>query len=390
MKPGPESPQALADRIEVTAVMPCLNEENSLGICIEKAQRCFRDLGIRGEVVVADNGSTDRSVEIAEGLGARVVREQRKGYGAALTAGILAARGEIIVMADSDDSYDWLSIGDFVARIREGCDVVIGNRFTGGIEPGAMPALHRYVGNPMLSLITRVFYGIPIGDFHCGMRAFTRDAFRRMKVRAQGMEFATEMVVYSAQAGLRVGEIPTRLFPDKRNRAPHLRSFRDGWRHLRFIFTYAPDYLYLLPGSMLFGLGLLGLISLSSGPIQIKSVWFGIHFLALSSLFCLAGTNLIIFGVLAKTYHAAYHPQPRSLFSKFIEHFTLERGIIAGAGIAAIGLTGDLMILGEWLMRGRGAMQHTIHQAFVWTTAIATGTEIVFASFLLNMMRNRP
>ena len=221
--------------IHVTAVMPCLNEERTLGGCIEKAQRAFREMGIVGEVVVADNGSTDRSVAIAESLGARVVHEPRKGYGSALMAGIADARGRVVVMADADDSYDWTSLGEFVKKMDEGYDLVMGNRFKGGIEPGAMPALHRYLGNPVLSTLARVMYGIPIADFHCGMRAFTREAFERMNPRTPGMEFATEMVINASHAGLRIAEIPTRLYPDKRDRAPHLRPFRDGWRNLRFM-----------------------------------------------------------------------------------------------------------------------------------------------------------
>ena len=236
--------------ILVSAVMPCLNEEKTLGLCIDKIQRAFDEMGITGEIVVADNGSSDRSVEIAESLGARVVRERRKGYGSALLAGISAARGRIVVMADADDSYDWSVLGDFVRKIEEGHDLVMGNRFKGGIEPGAMPPLHRYFGNPVLSMLARVMYRIPINDFHCGMRAFTRESFDRMKVRTAGMEFATEMVVNASHAGLRIAEIPTRLYPDKRDRPPHLRSFRDGWRHLRFMLTYAPDWLYLVPGGI--------------------------------------------------------------------------------------------------------------------------------------------
>jgi len=387
MKPNPDLSSAGITEIYVSAVMPCLNEESSLGICIEKAQRRFRELGIVGEVVIADNGSTDRSVAIAESLGARVIHETRKGYGAALTAGIIAARGRIVIMADSDDSYDWLALGDFVTKIEEGFDLVMGNRFKGGIEPGAMPPLHRYLGNPVLSTITRQFYHIPIGDFHCGMRAFTRDAFERMKLRTRGMEFATEMVVHAAQAGLRIGEIPTKLFPDKRNRPPHLRSFRDGWRHLRFIVTYAPDYLYLVPGSLLLMLGTIGLLGLSKGPIEIAGIHLGVHFLALASLLFLAGINLMTFGLLAKAYHARWHAPPPSLFTAFFKHFTLEKGLTLGLAIAAAGIIADGVILSEWMARSRGAMPDTIHAAFAATTAIVSGMQIVFASFLLNMFR---
>src|SRR5262245_39283735 len=284
----------------VTAVMPCLNEERTLATCIQKAQQCFRELGIEGEVVIADNGSTDRSVEIAESLGARVVHQPIRGYGAALTKGIESARGEIVIMADADDSYDWLAMGPFIARIREGYDLVMGNRFKGGIERGAMPPLHRYLGNPVLSTLARIVHRAPIGDFHCGMRAFTKAAFLRMKVRTTGMEFATEMVVNAVRSGLRVSEVPTKLKPDGRNRPPHLRSFRDGWRHLRFIITYAPNYLYVAPGSFMMVLGLMLVAARARGPIEIAGQYLGIHFLALGCVLLLTGFNILNLGVIAK------------------------------------------------------------------------------------------
>lgn len=376
--------------IRVSAVMPCLNEENSLGICIEKAQRCFRELGIKGEVIVADNGSSDASVAIAEKLGARVVHESRKGYGAALQAGINAAAGEIVIMADADDSYDWLAMGGFIEKVETGYDLVIGNRFKGGIQAGAMPALHRYLGNPVLSFITRTFYRIPLGDFHCGMRAFRREAMLRAAPATPGMEFATEMVICAAQAGLRIGEIPTRLYPDQRGRPPHLRSFRDGWRHLRFLLTYAPDYLYLLPGVLLALPGLLGLIALAGGPITWGKHPLGIHYLALASLLFTTGISLVIFGLLAKAYnHARTTQAPASLFRHFVESFTLERGLIVGALVAGGGILIDAFILNAWLNRGQGGMSDTIHAAFVATTAVGTGIQVIFSSFLLTMLRDR-
>lgn len=386
----PSSDRDLGSGIRVSAVMPCLNEENSLGICIEKAQRCFRELGVQGEIVVADNGSTDGSIAIAEALGARVVHEPRKGYGSALQAGIHAAAGEIIIMADADDSYDWSTMGTFIDKIDAGYDLVMGNRFKGGIQPGAMPPLHRYLGNPVLSLISRIFYRIPLGDFHCGMRAFRREAMLRAAPTTPGMEFATEMIICAAQAGLLIGEIPTRLYPDRRGRPPHLRSFRDGWRHLRFLLTYAPDYLYLLPGLMLSMPGLVGLISLADGPANWAGHHLGIHYLALSSLLFTTGTSLLIFGLLAKAYNHARYPQlAASLFRHFVEKFTLERGLIFGALIAGGGILTDAFILQKWMNRGHGEMSDTIHAAFVATTAVGTGIQIIFSSFLLTMLRDR-
>jgi len=383
------SPAAGEAAIHVSAVMPCLNEERTLALCIEKVQRAFRERGLVGEVVVADNGSTDRSVAIAEALGARVVHEPRKGYGAALAAGINAARGRVVVMADADDSYDWASLGDFVAKVDEGYDLVMGNRFKGGIEPGAMPPLHRYLGNPVLSTLARWMYRIPIGDFHCGMRAFTREAFLRMKPRTPGMEFATEMVVNASHAGLRIAEIPTRLFPDKRDRPPHLRSFRDGWRHLRFMMTYAPDWLYLLPGGLLSLLGGAGMLLLMGGPVAYGGIRLGIHFLALASLFSLLGANVIGFGLLARLINAARNPiAPGSAFAWLLRHFNLERGLLLGGGLAFVGLGIDAWILLAWIARGYGDMAETVHLAFVATTLSALGINAMFGAFLFNMVKD--
>jgi glycosyltransferase involved in cell wall biosynthesis len=369
--------------------MPCLNEEKTIGMCIEKAQRAFRTMGIIGEVVVADNGSTDNSVGVAERLGARVVHEPRMGYGSALIAGIRASKGCVVVMADADDSYDWTSIGEYVKKIEEGYDLVMGNRFKGGIEPGAMPALHRYLGNPVLSTLARVMYRIPIADFHCGMRAFTREAFDRMCVRTPGMEFATEMIVNASHAGLRIAEIPTRLYPDKRDRAPHLRSFRDGWRHLRFMLTYAPDWLYLAPGGLLSLLGVLGMALLAPGPLLVGNVRLGIHFLALASLFALLGANVIWFGFLARLINSRRNPiDADSNFGRLLKHFTLERGLVLGSVLAASGLAIDVWILLEWISRGYGDMTGTVHVAFVASTVFVLGVNAIFGVFLFNMIRD--
>jgi glycosyltransferase involved in cell wall biosynthesis len=378
-----------AGQVYVSAVMPCLNEEKTISLCIEKAQRAFREMGIVGEVVVADNGSADGSVSIAELLGARVVREPRKGYGSALMAGVATARGSIVVMADADDSYDWASLGDFVKKIEEGYDLVMGNRFKGGIEPGAMPPLHRYLGNPVLSTLARVMYRIPIADFHCGMRAFTREAFDRMGVRTTGMEFATEMIVNASHAGLRIAEIPTRLYPDKRDRPPHLRSFRDGWRHLRFMLTYAPDWLYLVPGGFLSLIGVLGMALLASGPLVVGNVKLGVHFLALASLCTLLGANVIGFGLLARLTNARRNPiTTDSNFGCLLKYFTLERGLMLGVGLAASGLAIDIWILLEWISRGYGDMRDTVHVAFIASTVFLLGVNSVFGVFLLNMVRD--
>lgn len=379
----PESAPAVA----VSAVIPCLNEEQTLAICIEKAFRSFAELEVRGEVVVADNGSTDRSVEIARKLGARVVHERRKGYGAALFRGICESRGNIIVMADADDSYDWSAIAPFVRKVQEGYDLVMGNRFRGGIRPGAMPKLHRYLGNPLLSLVARVAFHTEIGDFHCGMRAFTRGAFDLMRLRTTGMEFATEIVANAAHQGLRIAEIPVVLHPDKRNRPPHLRSFRDGWRHLRFILTYAPDHLYIVPGALLLLTGVVLEALLARGPVTIGKLYLGIHFVALGALLALVGFNIINLGVLAKTLMSNRYVGLRSRTVALVRRsFSLEAGLIAGSLLMAAGTAIDCALAAHWLTYYGTSMESSIHPAFVATTAIVLGLNLICSSFLLNMI----
>lgn len=376
-----------ARSIAVSAVIPCLNEEETLAICIQKALSSFLKLGLEGEVVVADNGSTDRSVEIAEKLGARVVHERRKGYGSALLRGISESKGEIIVMADADDSYDWGAIGPFVRKVREGYDLVMGNRFRGGIHPGAMPRLHRYLGNPVLSLVARVAFRTDIGDFHCGMRAFTRAAFDRMHLRTTGMEFATEMVANAAHQRLRIAEIPIELHRDKRSRPPHLRSFRDGWRHLRFILTYAPDHLYLIPGSLMLLAGLALEAILVRGPVMIGGLYVGVHFVALSALLTLVGFNVINLGVLAKTLMSQRYNGINSRTVHFVrQRFSLEAGLIAGFVLIAAGAAIDTGIAAHWIMSYGVPMDSTVHLAFVATTAVVLGLNLICTSFLLNLI----
>lgn len=371
----------------MTAVIPCLDEERTVGTCVAKALESFRSLGLAGEVVVVDNGSTDGSARIARAGGARVVHEPVKGYGAALRAGIESAQGSIIVMGDGDDSYDWGAIGPFVRKIQEGYDLVIGNRFKGGILPGAMPPLHRYLGNPVLSAITRLAFGVKVGDVHCGMRAFTKEAFARLQAGTPGMEFATEMIANAANHGLRIAEVPTRLYPDKRGRPPHLRSFRDGWRHLRFILTHAPDYLYLGPGALLLGSGLVLQLLLLRGPVQLGGLYFGTHYLALGAMLALVGFNVINLGVLAKAVMARRYPALKSrMLSLLTGRYTLEIGLIIGASMMLAGLAVDGAILVERLSNPGVPMESTVHLAFFATTIVGLGLNLLFSSFLLAMV----
>ncbi len=373
--------------IEVSAVMPCLNEEQTVGTCIEKAINCFAALGIRGEVVVGDNGSTDRSKEIAESLGARVVHQPVRGYGAALQAAISASRGRYCIMADCDDSYDWSSMGPFVEKLREGYDLVMGTRLKGTILPGAMPPLHRYFGNPFLSGIMNVFFRTGVSDAHCGMRGFSRASYETMNLQATGMEFATEMVVKAKNRDLKITEIPITLHKDGRSGAPHLRSFRDGWRHLRWLLFYAPDYLYLVPGFLLFIPGLILQALLLLGPIVIWGFYLGVHWLALGCLMSLLGFQILSLGAFAKTFAMNNQFEMRGrVFAKMLGWFTLEAGMAVGALMIFLGLLADLSILATWLSRGMGHLGST-HTVFVATTTIALGFQVVFSSFFLAMFK---
>lgn len=372
--------------IEVSAVMPCLNEEKTIGNCIEKAREAFRRLGIQGEVVVSDNGSTDDSVTISTEMGARVVHCPVKGYGAALINGINSARGDIVVMADADDTYDWSAIGEFVNKVKEGYDLVMGNRFKGGIEPGAMPALHKYLGNPVLSAVARIAFNTRVGDFHCGMRGFRKQAIESLNLRSSGMEFATEMVANAARHQLRIAEIPTTLAVDKRDRPPHLRSFRDGWRHLRFILTYAPDYLFLAPGLVSMTIGLVLLFLLAVGPISLFGFYLGIHYLALACLLTLVGYNTLWIGVLAKTTVAQkFEVLKTPVIKYFSDRFRLEYGLLTGTVLVIAGIIVDLLIFLVWISDITEPMDATIHPAFTATTVIAIGVSTIFNSFLLSL-----
>jgi glycosyltransferase involved in cell wall biosynthesis len=370
----------------VSVVMPCLNEERTLGICVDKALRAFREMGIAGEVVIADNGSTDSSVEVARAHGARVVHQPLKGYGAALQAGIDAAAGEFIIMGDADDSYDWTAIAPFVEEWRKGSDMVMGNRFRGGIESDAMPALHRYLGNPVLSFISRLAFRVPLGDFHCGMRGFSKVAYEKMRPRTPGMEYATEMIASAARSGLKITEIPVTLFPDKRDRPPHLRSFRDGWRHLRFIVTYAPHYLYLIPGATMLTIGVVLQMLLATGPLQVGNLYMGIHYLALGGLLMLIGFNVLSMGVIAKLIVADRYPLALGgKMMALLKVFNLERALVLGGTLFLAGLAVATVIFWIWLSRAGGSMDETVHPAFVAGHLMVMGVNVMFFAFILHL-----
>ncbi|MBV8972254.1 MAG: glycosyltransferase family 2 protein [Sphingomonadaceae bacterium] len=375
--------------IELSIVMPCLNEAETLGVCIEKANRFLSESGVAGEVVIADNGSTDGSQEIARSLGARVVAVPVRGYGAALQAGIAASRGRFVAMADSDDSYDFLGLMPFVMKLREGYDLVMGNRFKGGIAPGAMPPLHRYLGNPVLSFVGRLFYPSDIGDFHCGLRAFRRDAILGLGLKTTGMEFASEMVVKASLAHLRVTEVPTTLKPDGRSRPPHLRSWRDGWRHLKFLLTFAPKWLFFYPGAALAGVGLVLLAALLPGSVHLGDVRLGVHTLLFAAAGVVIGAQLMSFAVVARLFgvrEKLWPTSPRIELARRL--FTIDRTCIVGAVLFGTGLIVAVVAVGGWIGRGFGDMnvEATMRLAIPAVLLCALGVQALVTGFFTALL----
>jgi len=381
--------RADAGAIELSIVMPCLNEAETLGACIAKANRFLADSGVRGEVVIADNGSTDGSQQIATDLGARVVAVPVRGYGAALQAGITASRGTFVAMADSDDSYDFLGLMPFVAKLRDGFDLVMGNRFQGGIAPGAMPPLHRYLGNPVLSFVGRLFYPSTIGDFHCGLRAFRRDAILGLGLKTTGMEFASEMVVKATLGGLRVTEVPTTLSPDGRSRPPHLRSWRDGWRHLKFLLTFAPKWLFFYPGLVLAALGTILLAALLPGSVRLGSVTLGVHTLLFAAAGVIIGAQLMSFAVVARLFGVREKLWPSSPRIDLARRwFTIDRTCVAGAAMLAGGIAVAVVALSGWAGRGFGNLdvEGTMRLAIPSVLLCALGVQALVTGFFTALL----
>jgi glycosyltransferase involved in cell wall biosynthesis len=377
---------------ELTILMPCLNEAATVGVCIAKARGFLERAGIAGEVVVADNGSEDGSQALAEAGGARVVAVSERGYGAALRAGIGAARGRYVIMGDADDSYDFSRLDAFVEKLRAGHPLVMGNRFKGGIRPGAMPALHRYLGNPVLSFIGRLFFRTRVGDFHCGLRGFDREAVASLDLRTPGMEFASELVVKAALAAWRIAEVPTTLDPDRRGRPPHLRSWRDGWRHLRFLLLFSPRWLFVYPGLALLLLGVVMTTALYFSPLHIGGLGLDVHSMLYASAGALLGIQLCLFGLFARLsaqLTGLLPPQPE--LQRLLRWVTLERGLLAGLGIALLGLIWSVAAFWRWRETGFGALDPRVvmRDTIPAAALMVAGMELFLASFLLSVLRLR-
>ncbi len=370
--------------IELSIVMPCLNEAETLATCIRKANHYLNESGVVGEVIVADNGSTDGSQDIARAEGAVVVHVPKRGYGAALLGGIEAARGRFVVMGDADDSYDFTALEPFVSGLRSGADLVMGNRFKGGIADGAMPFLHKYLGNPVLSWLGRLFFRIPIGDFHCGLRGFVRSRIKALGLRTTGMEFASEMIVRAALSGYQIEEVPTTLKPDGRSRPPHLRTWRDGWRHLVFLLMYSPRWLFFYPGLALLLVGVLIGSALLPSALTIGGINFDIHSFIVTCFLVIVGTQAVSFAVISRKFSAAHGLIPASRFSLILNSMTLERVLVGSAVMFLCGLAGFLDCILQWVAVDFGPLGYSsiIRKLILSMTAIAMGVQLAFSAFL--------
>jgi Glycosyl transferase family 2 len=375
--------------LELTVVIPCLNEAETLAVCVDKARGAIASMGVNGEVVVADNGSTDGSREIAAAHGARVVPVAVRGYGAALQAGIRAAQGEYVIMADGDDSYALDDLEPFVEALRDGADLVMGNRFAGGIAPGAMPPLHRYVGNPVLSFIGRRMFRVPVGDFHCGMRGFRRDRVLDLDLNTTGMEFASEMVVRSAVSGLDITEVPTTLRPDGRSRRPHLRTWRDGWRHLRFLLTLSPRWLLLYPGLALVLVGGVAFGVLAAGPVTIGGVTFDVQTMTAAATALVVGLQAVGLAVVSRAMAARYRLLPPSRrLDRWSARLSLEVGMAVGGVLGLLGLAAFVVAVLRWQDTGFGRLAtDDMRLPLLGLLLVVAGAQVLFVSFLLALTR---
>jgi glycosyltransferase involved in cell wall biosynthesis len=386
-----ENPEA----IELSVVIPCLNEADTLGQCLSKAQSAIREGGIRAEIIVADNGSTDGSAEIARNSGVRVVKVTQRGYGSALMGGIAAARGKFVIMGDADGSYDFAQIPRFLERLRQGYDLVQGCRLPAGggvILPGAMPFLHRWWGNPLFSQLARRWFRAPIHDVYCGLRGFSREAYQRLDQRCEGMEFATEMIIKASLFDLKIAEVPITLHPDGRvQHAPHLRTFRDGWRTLRFLLIYSPRWLFLIPGAALIVLGLLG-YGLALPGVRIGGIAFDAHTLLFATLSILCGYQAILFAIFTKTFAIGQHLMPEDpRLIRFFDLVTLERGLVIAVTSLLTGFVLLLVAVNHWRMTDFGRLDYAVTMRWVIPGALLTalGFQTLLSSFFVSILGMR-
>lgn len=387
-----------SNSIRVSVVMPCLNEADTLAVCIKKAKRGIAESNVKGEIIIADNGSTDNSIEIARNLGASVIHVKEKGYGNALMGGIEAARGKYVLMGDADDSYDWLEIPKFVRKLEEGYDLVQGCRLPSGggtVKPGAMPFLHRWWGNPMFSKMGKTWFDAPINDVYCGLRGFTKVHYQNLNQRCTGMEFATEMIIKSSLYKAKIAEVPITLHPDgRKSHAPHLKTFRDGWRTLRFFLMYSPRWLFLLPGLFFIVLGFIGyLVSLPGitipGVGSLGSITFDVHTLLFASLFILCGYQAVLFAIFTKIFAISegLFPEDPKL-KRFFEIVNLERGLLFSGIILFVGVVLLLLAINDWRLSGFGRLDysHTMRWVIPGATLTALGVQTMFSSFFASIL----
>lgn len=371
---------------EVSVVIPCLNEACSISACIDAAVQACRNAGIRGEVVVADNGSTDGSQDIATAHGARVINVEVKGYGSALRSGIAEARGAFIILGDADGSHDFSEVPRFVEKWRTGHDFVIGNRFQGEIKAGAMSWHHRHLGTPVLSGILNLFFNAGVGDINCGMRGFTRELATRLDLRTNGMEFASESLIKAARAGARIAEVPITMWPDQRNRPPHLRTFRDGWRHLRFIMLSAPNWLFLLPGGLLMALGIGLVLWLLPGPAFAGKIELNTNTMSLAMMLVLLGMHIFSIGLFVKVFCYTEKLSRTELnLARWLKRVKLEHGLLLGAALLILGLAGDAIVFAQWAAQGFGHF-NAVRTVFFCSLSLFVGVEVLFSSVFLSML----
>ncbi len=370
--------------IEISIVMPCLNEEGTIGACIAKAKKGLESTGLSGEIIVADNGSTDRSAEIARTMGARVISVPERGYGNTYKKGFASARGRCIIMGDSDDTYDFSDIKPFIDRLQKGADLVVGSRLKGKIIPGAMPLLHRYFGTPVIAWLLNLFFKTGVSDPNCGMRGLTKESFLKMNLQSGGMEFASEMIINAARENLKIAEIPIVYYP--RRGESKLHTFRDGWRHLRFMLFYSPTYLFIFPGLLITLIGLFLLLAVLPGPLKIGRFVFDIHYMVLGNALAILGSQILSTGLFAKcyAYTEGYEVKDRFI-SFFLKYFTLERGIYTGGILFLIGLGMNIFILVKWIGAGFGALAE-VRPALFALTLVLLGLQMIFSSFFISIL----